>query len=75
VTKYLPEAQISHDDFTPSSDATSLDIDETDAAILGALEELPFSSVRRLAHATHLPKTMVYKQLSHKVWFATERLR
>jgi hypothetical protein len=50
-------------------------IDDPDEAILGALEELPFFSGRQLSDATYLRKTMVYRQLSGKLWFTERHLR
>jgi hypothetical protein len=46
VTKYLREAQTGRDDAMPSSAEISPHIDDWDEAILSALEEFPFSSVR-----------------------------
>jgi hypothetical protein len=65
-------AQAIHDDLvaTPFSAAASPHIDELDEAILRALEEFPFSSVRQILYATHLPKTTVYRRLSGKLAFA-----
>jgi hypothetical protein len=61
VTKYLRKVQISPGDPIESSNATSPHIDDSDEAILTALEELSVSSVRQLAHATHLSVTLVYR--------------
>jgi hypothetical protein len=61
VTKSLHEAQTSPDDTTSLSNATSPHIDELDEVLLRTLEELPFSSVRQLSRATHLPVTTVYR--------------
>jgi hypothetical protein len=61
VTKYLREAQISPGNTIQLSDVTSLHIDDSDETILRALEQLPFSSVRMLSRATHLPVTTEYK--------------
>jgi hypothetical protein len=69
VTNYLRTVRIIHRDATPLSATTSLCIDVSDEVILRALEEFPFSSVRQLAHATHLPVTTVYRRLSAKLWF------
>jgi hypothetical protein len=61
VTKYLREAQTGPDDANPSSEEMSHHIDDSEEDILSALEELSFSSVRQLSHATHLPATMAYR--------------
>jgi hypothetical protein len=67
MTKSFREAQTGPDDATALPEEISPDIDESDEAILGALEELPFSSVRQLSRAIHLPKTTVYRRLSEKL--------
>jgi hypothetical protein len=62
VTSYLRAARIIRRDATPLSPSNSPHIDESDEAALRELEELPFSSVRQLAHAAHLPVTTVYRR-------------
>jgi hypothetical protein len=57
VTKYLREAQTGPDDGITLSEEISPHINDWDEAILRAIEEFPFSSVRQFLHATHLPKT------------------
>jgi hypothetical protein len=59
VMKYLREGQTGPDDATALPDEISRHIDDSDEAILRALEEFSSSSVRQLSHATHLPKTTV----------------
>jgi hypothetical protein len=49
--------------------------DDSDEAILRTLEELPFSSVRKLSCAIHLPKTTVYRRFSEKLGFIARHLR
>jgi hypothetical protein len=75
MTKYLREVQTSPDEATPSSDAISCHTDNSDEAILRALEKLPFSSVRQLSHATHLPKATASMRLSEKLWFTARHFR
>jgi hypothetical protein len=75
VTKYLCEAQTRPDDATPLPEEISTHIDDSDEAILGALEELPFSSVRQLSDATNLPKTTVFRRLSENLGFTAHHLR
>jgi hypothetical protein len=75
VTNYLREAQTGPDEASPLSEEISPYIDDSDEALLRALEELPFSSVRQLSHATHLPKTTVYRRLSEKLGFTARHLR
>jgi hypothetical protein len=43
--------------------------DELDEAILLALGEEPFASVRSLARATHLSQTTVYRRLTQNLGF------
>jgi hypothetical protein len=59
VTNYRRAVRIIPSDATPFYSATSSHIDESDEIVLRALEELPFSSVRQLSHATQLSKTTV----------------
>jgi hypothetical protein len=61
MMKYLHEAQINPRHTTRVSDATSPHIDDSDKAILRALEELLFSSIRQLSRAKQLSKTVVYR--------------
>jgi hypothetical protein len=75
VTKYLREAQINPGDPTASPDAFSPHIDDSDEAILSAIEELPFSSVRKLSRATQLSNTTLYRRLSEKLGFLARHLR
>jgi hypothetical protein len=75
VRKYLHAAQTGPDDVTVLLEAISPHIRDSDEIILGAFEELPFSSVRQLSHAPYLPKTMVYRQLSEKLGFTGPHLR
>jgi hypothetical protein len=75
VTNYLRATRIIPRDVITFSAAPSLHIDESDEAILRALEELQFSSVRQLSRATHLPKTMVYRRLSEKLGCTARHLR
>jgi hypothetical protein len=46
VRKYLHEAQTGLDDAITLPEEISAHIDDSDKAILGALEDLPFSSIR-----------------------------
>jgi hypothetical protein len=75
VTNYLVVARIIPRDPTPFAAAISPHIDESDEAILRALEQLLFSSVRQLSRAIHLPKTTVYRRLSEKLGFTARQLR
>jgi hypothetical protein len=75
VRKYLHEAQPGPDDASALPEDFDAHIDNSDEAILGTLEELPFSSVRKLSHATYLRKTTVYRQLCEKLDFTERHLR
>jgi hypothetical protein len=75
VTNYPWAARIIPRDATQFSDAISPHIDLSDEAILRALEELSFSSVRQLTYATHLPVITVYWRLSAKLGFTPRHLR
>jgi hypothetical protein len=63
MTKYLREAQTGPDEVIRLSEEISPHIEDSDEAILSALEQLTFSSVRQLSRATHLPATRVYRTL------------
>jgi hypothetical protein len=75
VTNYLRAARTIPRDATPFEAATSPHIDKSDEAILRALEESAFSSVRQLSRATHLLKTTIYRRLSEKLGFPARHLR
>jgi hypothetical protein len=75
VTEYGDDAPIRPGDPTAVFDATSLHIDESGEAILMAIDELPFSSVPQLAHATHLRMITVYRRLSEKLGFPRRHFR
>jgi hypothetical protein len=75
VTNHLRAARIIPGDTTALSDATLFQINDSDEAILRALEEFPFSSVGQLSCAAHLPKTTVYRRLSEKLGLTARHLR
>jgi hypothetical protein len=75
MTKYLREAQTSPDDATALPEEISPHIDDSDEAVLRALEEFSFSSVQHLFCAIHLPKTTVYRRFSEKLRFMARHLR
>jgi hypothetical protein len=75
VTRYLRSRS-----FTVSAKPKRIQSDEhfitdTDEAILRALEEQPFSSVRQLARATHLASSTVYAHLTQKLGYTVRHLR
>jgi hypothetical protein len=75
VMKYLGTAQFDPAKDPLNSDASSSHLDDSDKAILAALEEKSFSSVRELARATHLPRITVHRRLTNSLWFILYRLR
>jgi hypothetical protein len=75
VTKYLRTAQFNPTKVFSNPDAGSCHLDDSDRGILAALEEKPFSSVRELARATHLPATTVYRRLINSHWLGLRHLR
>jgi hypothetical protein len=74
MTKYLREGQTGPDDATSLPEEISPHIDDSDEAILRALEEFSFSSVQHLFSAIHLPKTTVYRRFSEKLGFMARHL-
>jgi hypothetical protein len=50
-------------------------LSESDKAILAALEEQPFASVRKSARATHLTSSTVYCHLTEKSGYTVRYLR
>jgi hypothetical protein len=44
-------------------------------AILAALEDRPFASVRRVSQLTHLPSMTVYRRLTQSLGFVARHLR
>jgi uncharacterized membrane protein len=75
VTCYLCEAR-----FAPSKPESQpadvqTDLDDSDQAILVALEDRPFASVRQLPRLTHLPSTTVYRSLTQSLGFVARHLR
>jgi hypothetical protein len=75
VTKYFREAQTGPDDATALPEEISPHIDDSDEAILRALEDFSFSSVQHLFCAIHLPKTTAYRRFSGKLGFMARHLR
>jgi hypothetical protein len=74
VMKYLRKAQFDPTKVPSNSHASSPHIDNFARAILAALEEKPFSSVRELARATHLPPTTVHSRLTNSFGFRLRHL-
>jgi hypothetical protein len=66
VTAYLREARFSEPKPEP---------DDSDNAILLALAEQPFASVRQLARLTNQPRSTVHRQLTQSLGFRVRHLR
>jgi hypothetical protein len=60
VTRYLREARFPPSKPEPHPTDVQRDFDHSDQAILAALEDSPFASVRQLSRLTNLPSTTVY---------------
>jgi hypothetical protein len=75
VTNYLREVRTGSDDASALPEEISPRIDDSEEDILRALEEFSFSSVQHLFCAIHLPKTMVHRRFSEKLWFVAPHLR
>jgi hypothetical protein len=61
VTRYLHETRFPPSKPEPHPADVQRDLDDSDQAILAALECNPFSSPRQLSQLTHLPSTTVYR--------------
>jgi hypothetical protein len=75
VTRYLREARFppSKPELHPAD--VQGDLDDSDQAILTALEDSEFASVRQLSRLTHLPSTTVYRRLTQSLGFVARHLR
>jgi hypothetical protein len=69
VTRYLREARFPPSKPEPRPADVQRDLDDSDQAILAALEERPFASVRQFSRLTHLPSTTVYRSLTQSLEF------
>jgi hypothetical protein len=77
VTRYLREARFpsSKPELRPADVQRDRDLDDSDQAILAALEDSPFASVRRLSRLIHLPSATVYRRLTQSLRFVARHLR
>jgi hypothetical protein len=75
VTRFLRDAKCT----LPNPPATFSDempgSDDSDEAILLALTEQPFASIRQLSRLTHLSRTTVYRRLTQSLGFHVRHLR
>jgi histone-lysine N-methyltransferase SETMAR len=75
VAKYIHDALCEEPyRITPPPDPEP-EFDDSDKAILSALADQPFASVRELARLTHLPKTTVHRRLTQSLGFRVRNLR
>jgi hypothetical protein len=75
VTRYLREARFPTSKPEPYPTDVQRDLDDSDRAILAALEDRPFASVRQLSRLAHLPSTTVYRRLIQSLGFVARHLR
>jgi hypothetical protein len=75
VTRDLREARFPPSKPEPHPSDVQRDLDDSGQAILAALEDNPFVSVRRLSRLAHLPSTTVYRSLTQSLGFVARHLR
>jgi hypothetical protein len=75
VTRYLREARSPPSKPEPHPAEVQRDLDDSDQAVLAALEDSPFASVRRLSRLTHLPSTTVNRRLVQSLGCVARHLR
>jgi hypothetical protein len=75
VTRYLREARFPPSKPKPYPADVQRDLNDSDQAILAALEDKPFASVRQLSRLTDFPSTTVYRRLTQSLGFVARHLR
>jgi hypothetical protein len=75
VTRYLREARFHLSKPEPHPADVQRHLDDSDQAVLAALDDNPFASVRQLSRLTHLPSTTVYRRLIESLGFVVHHLR
>jgi hypothetical protein len=75
VPRYPREAQFPPSKPEPHPVDAQRDLDDSDQAIVAALEDNPFASMRQLSRLTHLPSTTVYRRRSQSLGFVARHLR
>jgi hypothetical protein len=75
VTRYIHDAHCSPSSQTAAPIAVPSGLDDSDEAIVSALDENPFASVRQLSRLTHIPATTVYRRLTKPPGFTARHLR
>jgi hypothetical protein len=74
-TVQLPATFARHDFLLRNQNPLQPAFDDSDQAILAALEDSPFASVQQLSQLTYLPSTTVYRSLTQSLEFVARRLR
>jgi hypothetical protein len=74
VTRHLREARFLLSKPEPHPADVQIDLDDLALAILAALEDGPFVSVRHLSRVTYLPSTTVYRRLTQSLGFVARHL-
>jgi hypothetical protein len=75
VTRYLREARFPPSKPEPHPPDVQKDLDDSDQAILAALEDGPFVSVPQLSRLTDLPSTTVCRRLTQSLGFVAHRFQ
>jgi hypothetical protein len=75
VTRYFRGARFPPSKSEPYPANVQRDLDDSDQAVLAALEDSPFASVRQLSQLTHLPSAIVYRRLTQSLGFVAHHLR
>jgi hypothetical protein len=75
VASYLREARFPPSKPEPHPADVQRDLDDSDQAILAALEDSPFASVLQLSRLTHIPSATVYRRLSQTLGVVARHLR
>jgi hypothetical protein len=75
VTRYLREARSPPSKPEPHQADVQRDLDDLNQAILAALQDSLFASVRQLSQLTHLPSTTVCRRLTQSPGFVVRHLR
>jgi hypothetical protein len=75
VTKYVRSIRFPPKQDAPSAEPMPVETSPVDQAILTALADYPFSSVRELSRLTYLPRSTVHRYLTRSLRFTIRRLR
>jgi hypothetical protein len=74
VTRWLRETRFTSNTQGLMFSESETHRDECDEAILSALQEYPFSSVRALSRVTHLSRTSVHRHLTQSLGYVRRHL-